>query len=288
MYQFLQRSAFIAKSPPQQPLGPKITLAVSATWRHGAERLDWIAANGLACAYTPNPQRLDLISGQLTCYLKHGMAVRHHGYFPGAEIGHAHPGAAEAATRLHFKAMEAIQGLGEPLMTVHIGLDQKLPLDHRRAVQNLTRLVRYGKKIGVTISLENLRRGPTANPSTLLEWARRSGAGITLDVGHAVSSECVRREETSVEEIIDLTAERIAEVHLYEFETDRHWAPRSMDILGPIVDKLVTVDCPWWTIELEDTGEVLRTRRLLSEHFQKTDNSVHWRPEAEAGCVLPG
>ena len=266
---------------------PELMLAVSATWRHGSRRLDWITANGLACAFTPNPDRLDLISQQLIPYIHSGISVRHHGYFPGKEIGHAHAGVAEDAMQLHFKAMEAMQGVGEPLMTVHVGLDRTLPLDHHRVIKNLTRLFEYGKKIGVAVSLENLRRGPTANPETLLDWARRSGAGITLDIGHAISSQCVCNKAISVETIIDLAAERLVEVHFYESETDRHWAPRNMDILGPIADKLVTTDCRWWTIELEDTQDVLSTRRLLIDYFKKTKNPVFWQPQTEAACALP-
>jgi sugar phosphate isomerase/epimerase len=271
----------------RMPFSPDLTLAVSATWRHGSGRLDWIVANGLACAFTPDPERLDLISRQLAPLLQRGMAVRHHGYFPGSEIGHARAEIAENALQLHFKAIEAVQHVGDPLMTVHVGLDRTLPLDHRRVVKNLTRLVEYGKKRGVTISLENLRRGPTANPFTLLDWARRSGAGITLDVGHAVSSRCVFSKAISVEKIIDLVAERLMEVHFYESETDRHWAPRNMDVLGPIVDKLITNDCRWWTIELEDTLDVVRTRRLLIEHCKKTNTPVFGRPQMEAGRTLP-
>ena len=271
----------------QLPLWAELTLAVSATWRHNASRLDWIAANGLACAFTPNPDRLDLISRQLIPYMDNGMAVRHHGYFPGEEIGHAHAATAEDAMQLHFKAMEAMQGVGEPLMTVHVGLDRTLPLDHHRVVKNLTRLSEYGKKIGVAVNLENLRRGPTANPETLLDWARRSGAGITLDIGHAVSRQCVCNKTISVETIIDLAAERLVEVHFYASETDRHWAPRNMDILGPIADKLITTDCRWWTIELEDTQDVLFTRGLLIDYFKNNKKPVFWRPQTEAACALP-
>jgi sugar phosphate isomerase/epimerase len=270
------------------PVWPELKLAVSATWRHGSGRLDWIAANGLACAFTPDPQRLDLISRQLLPYIHSGMAVRHHGFFPGKEIGHALAGAAEDAMRLHFNAMAAMQGVGEPVVTVHVGLDRTLPLDHHRVVKNLARLVGYGKEIGVTVSLENLRLGPTADPQTLLQWARRSGAGITLDVGHAVSSQCVRREEIDVEKIIDLVADRLLEVHYYESETDRHWAPRNMDVLGPIVDKLLTTDCRWWTIELEDTRDVLLTRQLLADHLRKTGKPTSRRRQMEVGCALRG
>ncbi len=287
MFQLFYEAAPALNVNRRLPAWPELTLAVSATWRHGARRLDWIAANALACAFTPNPDRLDLISQQLIPYIDHGMALRHHGYFPGKEIGHANAAAAEDAMQLHFKAMEALQGIGEPLMTVHVGLDRTLPLDHHRVVKNLTRLVEHGKRIGVTISIENLRRGPTANPQILLDWARRSGAGITLDVGHAVSSRWVCDKTISVETIIGLVAARLVEVHVYESETDRHWAPRNMEILGPIVDRLIATDCRWWTIELEHTRDVLLTRQLLVDHLRKTEKTAYWRPQGEAGCALP-
>lgn len=254
----------------QVPSWPELKLAVSASWRHGNGRLDWIAENGMSCAFTPNPDQLDLISRQLAPYIHRGMAVRHHGYFPGKEIGHAHHQAAEDAMQVHLKAMASVRDVGEPLMTVHVGLDRTLPLDYDRVITNLTRLVEYGRKIGLTVALENLRYGPTANPQTLLEWARFSGAGITLDIGHAISSQCVRQNAIRVEEIIDLVAKRLREVHLYESETDRHWAPRNMHILGPIVDKLMTAKCHWWTIELEDSQDILRTRQMLVDHIKKT------------------
>jgi hypothetical protein len=46
--------------------------------------------------------------------------------------------------QFHFKAIEALQGVGEQLMTVHVGLDRTLPLNLHRIVKNLTQLVEYG------------------------------------------------------------------------------------------------------------------------------------------------
>jgi hypothetical protein len=49
-------------------------------------------------------------------------------------------------------------------------------------------------------------------------------------------------------------------------ETDyrkRHWAPRNMDILGLIVDKLLTPHCRRRTIELEDIRDVLFNRQFV-------------------------
>jgi hypothetical protein len=97
----------------------------------------------------------------------------------------------------------------------------------------------------------------------------------------------VGNKTISVQRIIHLVAERLMEVHFYELETDRHWAPQNMDILGPVVDELITTGCRWWTIELEDTQDVLLTRKLLIDHFDKTQKALFCRPETEAVCALP-
>jgi hypothetical protein len=60
-----------------------------------------------------------------------------------------------------------------------------------------------------------------------------------------------------------------------------------MEILGPIVDKLITTDCRWWTIELEDTRDVLLTRQLLVDHLRKTEKTACWQPQRKTGCALP-
>lgn len=244
-----------------------VTLAVAARYDHPRQRLDWLQDQGFACAWTPDPNRLDRLSGSLAPYLDRGMPVRHHGYFPGVEIGHEDPRHAEKAVGFHYQVIDAIQGVGEGHLTVHVGLDFHTPLGHERVIENLWRLTEYGRRRGITVSLENLRRGPTSDPEILAGWAEQSGASITFDIGHAVSCQKVWSGEISVGQIIDRIGPRITEVHCYEFESDRHHAPQNMQVLGPVVDRLATLDCPWWTIELQTTEDILRTRDLVYDHF---------------------
>lgn len=246
-----------------------ITIGASATWRDIPHRPDWLEKHGFSCAYAPDPDRLNRSLRELVPYIQRGMRVRHHGYFPGREIGHRDPKRAEEAVQFHLRAMAAIRGIGEPVMTVHVGLDPFAPLDHCRVVENLSRLCLFGKRMGIRISLENLRRGPTSNPEILLQWAGLAGASVTLDVGHAVSSQCVRRGEISVVRIIEMVEHRLMEVHMYESETDRHWPPRNMAVLGPIVDRLADTGCRWWTIELDSPHDLLHTRKLLDDHLRR-------------------
>lgn len=239
--------------------------AVSAKWNTFPGRFDWLAKQQLAAEYTADPDQFELLATHVSLLLNRNVPVRYHGFFPGHEIGNQDFRKAERAMDVHFKALKAMAGIGEQVITVHIGLTKGIKINPNRACRNLKRLVETASDLGITISLENLKQGITSNPELVRDWADRSGAMITLDVGHAVSCELVERGVITVPEIIDLFADRLIEVHLYERETDRHCAPENMDILGPIVDRLIKTDCRWWTIELESYEDILNTRQLVTK-----------------------
>lgn len=243
------------------------TIALSAHWHTYPERFNWIVGHGFAMEYSPNPQALDLLPVHIDPLLKTGVPVRYHGFFPRHEIGHADAASAERAMRVHLSALEAMHGRGEQVITVHIGLDRQAPLDSGRTVANLARLAEHARGLGIVVCLENLRRGPTSDPETVVEWARQSGTMITLDIGHAVSCQRVQGGELTALDFVEMFADRLCEVHMYERETDRHYPPRDMTILGPIVDRLLTTRCFWWTIELNDYDKALATRALLLDYL---------------------
>jgi sugar phosphate isomerase/epimerase len=164
-------------------------------------------------------------------------------------------------------ALEAIRGRGEQVITFHVGLHRKDPIDPGRVAENLRRLVECARDLGITVCLENLRRGPTSHPENVVAWARASGAMITLDIGHAVSCPRVQSGELTALDFLEMVADWLFEVHMYERETDRHRPPRDMTILGPIVDRLLATQCTWWTIELDDCAEALATRSLLLNYL---------------------
>ncbi len=247
-----------------------ITFAASARWDADPNRLSWLHDQGLSVEYTPDAQQLERIKPCLSQHLEKGVAVRHHAYFPGYEIGDARASNAREAMELHLHYLDLIQGIGEPHVTVHIGLNPDQAVDHETAVANLTRLVSHGRARGITVSLENLRFGPTSNPSRLVNWAARGGAGITLDIGHACSSQAVMAEGVSITEIVDMVGYGLNEIHLYEKETDVHHAPVDMSIIGPAIDRVMQTDCTWWTIELDSYQEILHTRSIVKEHLCRT------------------
>jgi len=243
------------------------TIALSAKWHSFPERLQWIAEHGFALEYSPDPQALHTLSGHVSAFVESGVPVRFHGFFPGYEIGHPENDVAARAMQLHRSALEAMCGVGEPVITLHVGLRHADPIDADRVVENLTRLQQHASRLGITIGLENLRRGPTSDPETLADWARSAGTAITLDLGHMLSSEVVLSGAQSAYGFLDTVAERLVEVHLYEQETDRHHPPHDMSVLGPLVDRLLATKCAWWTIELDDYDEALATRALLLDYL---------------------
>jgi len=251
----------------QLPARP-LTIALSAKWHTYPDRFRWIAEHGFALEYSPNPKAFDTLPQHIDPFLRAGIPVRYHGFFPDHEIGHRDPSIARRALGVQTAALEAMRGRGEQTITVHIGLDPKAPLDPGRAVENLSRLVERARGMGITVCLENLRRGPTSNPETVLEWVHECGAMITLDIGHAVSCRRVRDGELTALDFVDMFADRLFEVHMYERETERHHPPQDMTILGPIVDRLLTTQCTWWTIELDVPAEALATRALLLDYLQ--------------------
>lgn len=243
-----------------------ITLAVSTQWHAFPKRFEWIASNGFAMAYTPEARQLQRTREHVTPYLEMGVPLRYHGYFPGFEIGDADRRKAEEALHLHMRAIDAIGGLGEQVMTVHIGLVPKIELSNEHIRKNFSLLVEYAGKKGVSICLENLRTGFASNPEVVVELAEKCGSRITMDVGHAVSCERVASGEVTVVGMVNMFSHLLEEVHFYEYETDNHYAPSDMSILGPIVDVLRETDCTWWTIELDSCADILKTRRLVEEY----------------------
>jgi len=245
------------------------TIALNAHWHTYPDRFAWIAEHGFALEYSPNPEAFDSLPLHLDALLASGVPVRHHGFFPGCEFADADAEAAERAMRVHIAALEAMRGRGEQVITLHMGLNPDIPLDCGRAVANLARLVEHAADLDITVCLENLRRGPTSDPETVVAWARQAGAAITLDVGHAVSCQRVKDGTLAPLDFVEAFADRLHEVHMYEREADRHYPPEDMGILGPLVDRLLETSCTWWTIELNEYGEILRTRDLLLDYLQE-------------------
>lgn len=222
---------------------------------------------------TLDPTRIEesVISAALLARRVEGqMALRYH--FPLGPLdisGPAEEVAAEASDAIK-RAIRAIAAAGADYLTVHAALpaDSHGTARFTQTAERLAALVTEGRAHGVTVALENLRWGATAEPDAFLELIEASGAAITFDVGHAVSSEPAARG-FSAERFIAECGTRIQHAHVYDRESDRHHAPANLDLIGGSLDALCEVGCPWWTIELFDSAEVRATRELLAAYLDE-------------------
>lgn len=258
---------FTEGNPGQDKAGRVLTIALSVQAKEFPGRFSWAEDNAFALEYTPDPLHPENILDHTVPFIRRGTPVRFHTRFVNYEMGNADPEIAEEAFLVHSRVVDAISGVKQPVVTVHLNLNRMIPFDERVAVKNLTRLVEYAGERGVTVCLENLRRGPSSDSENILSWAKTSGSMITLDVGHAVSSEAVRDGRITVPEIIDRFQERLYEAHMYAKEEDRHYPIADIAKVSRIIDSLMTTDCHWWTIELDDRVEAMSTRQKLLDYL---------------------
>ncbi len=193
------------------------------------------------------------------------LPVRYHFPLHGLELSVPDRHVADEALVAMKQAVAAIAAAGGDYLTVHAALPS-----HARHTEifaataaRLTDLVAEGRDHGVTVALENLKWGLTSEPDTFLGLVCTTGAAVTIDVGHAVSSDMCARGY-SAERFIADCGPLVGSAHVYGHETDRHHPPTDLDRIGGALHALCDAGCPWWTIELTDADDVRATRRLLS------------------------
>jgi sugar phosphate isomerase/epimerase len=198
------------------------------------------------------------------------LALRYHFPLGPLELSGPSPGVADTALAAMMDAVNAISLAGGDCLTVHAALPSDAYGTPRFAAtgDRLGTLVEEGRKRGVAVALENLRWGATAEPHMFLELVRMSGSTVTLDVGHAVSSESSARGY-SAERFVADCGPHITGAHVYDRETDHHHPPTDLDRIGGALDALCDAGCPWWTIELHDYAEALATHALLVAYLDE-------------------
>ncbi len=171
----------------------------------------------------------------------------------------------ERALSYYCQKVREIAAMGRNYLTVHLGFSPEASWD--KALKSLEELNHFAEKLGVTICLENLKNGWTAEPALLRKIIDTTGVRLTLDLGHLNSSDLVEKGELSTADFIELFKEDIAGVHVYEKEEERHLAPVDLRVLGPSLEALLKTSCNWWAIELDELEEIYRTRELLKSYL---------------------
>ncbi|EHP89656.1 sugar phosphate isomerase/epimerase family protein [Methanotorris formicicus] len=146
-------------------------------------------------------------------------------------------------------------------LTLHITNGKEPDLDV--LISNLSELVDYAKKRNVKICIENLKDGFSSNPNNLIEIADITDCLITYDIGHVDYKDRIK--------YVDIFSDRIYNVHVYEKEVPKigHIAPKNLENLRPVLDKLLDIGCDFWFIELMDIEDIIRTKNMCEEYLKE-------------------
>lgn len=206
-----------------------------------------------------------------------GVEVRYHCAFKGLDLGDDDDRKADAAMEVFKNVCRVVSRLEGTFMTVHLGLGRKSPegLSWERTISSLADLVGYAEGMGVRLCLENLASGWSSRPQLFEKLIRKTGAGITLDIGHARVCESVRCRIYELEDFVSPYPERVFNAHVYHEEVDgRHIPPGRLDDIRGRLDLLSSLSCGWWVLELREETPLLTTLKAVREYFENGHNEA--------------
>ena len=101
---------------------------------------------------------------------------------------------------------------------------------------------------------------------------RRTGAGVTFDIGHAQACESVSNQYFSPEDFVSPHPDRVHNAHIYHTEISGlgHVPPDGIEDIKERLDTLRQTGCLWWVIEIRDAQQLLRTKQILDGYIEKT------------------
>lgn len=195
------------------------------------------------------------------------LEVRFHCPFDRIDLGHDDPERAARAGVIFRRIVKLVSKAGGGVLSIHVGLgrDSTEPLSWEATVSNLRDLVLFGARNRVRVSLENLAWGWTSRPNLFEKLVRMSGAGVTLDLGHALVCESVQSGQYAVEDFVTPHPERITGAHVYheEVEGRGHTSPERCGDIASRLRLLLETGCDWWTLELHDPERLRQTRDVV-------------------------
>ncbi len=194
------------------------------------------------------------------------LKVRYHCAFNGIDLGNADLFKAEEAVSIFRRACQLVSRLEGEFMTIHLGLGRESYDDivWDNSVNALGELVCYAAGLGVRVCLENLASGWSSRPELFEKLIRLSGAGVTLDIGHARMSPSVQSQFYSFEDFITPHPDNIFNAHIYHEEVNEgHVAPESLEDLRERLELLMPLPCDWWVLELREAGALSATLEVV-------------------------
>ncbi len=247
--------------------------------RNGFSGVDWtFKVEELPRSRAEESRLLEKIS------ILNGLEIRYHCAFKGVDGGDEDDRKAEEAMELFERVCRVVSRLDGSYITVHLGLGRKSPegLSWERTVRSLAELVAYAKGLGITLCLENLASGWSSRPHLFEKLVSKSGAGITLDIGHARVCQAVRCRSFDLEDFVMPNPGRVFNAHIYHEEIDdRHVAPECVENLSSRLDLLGALSCNWWVLELREEAPLMKTLRVVRKYLESRDEVRPVEDEAD-------
>ncbi|OEU78420.1 MAG: xylose isomerase [Desulfobacterales bacterium S5133MH4] len=201
------------------------------------------------------------------------LEVRYHCPFHRIDLGHYDPKEAKKAETLFQRIIRLVSKAEGKYLTIHIGLghDSTEPLSWEATIDNLGRLVHYGAGHCVRVCLENLVWGWTSKPALFEKLIRRSGAGVTFDIGHAHACESIRSHQYEIEDFITPHSDRVLNAHVYHTEIPGvgHIPPDRLEVIEDRLAILEQIGCAWWVEEVREVNGLLQTKRVIDEYLAR-------------------
>ena len=201
------------------------------------------------------------------------LEVRYHCPFNKIDLGHVDPAKAKSAEIIFQRIIRLVSKAGGRHLSIHIGLGRNStqPLSWDETIDNLRRLVQYGARQGVKVSLENLAWGWTSKPNLFEKLVRMSGAGVTFDIGHAEICESVQSQQYAIEDFITPHPDRVINAHIYHTEISGlgHMPPDNLGDIEARLSILKEIGCGWWVIEVKDKEGLLKTKEIVDEYLSQ-------------------
>jgi sugar phosphate isomerase/epimerase len=198
--------------------------------------------------------------------------VRFHCPFYQVDLGHDDPDEARAADSLFRHIIRLVTKAEGKYLTLHVGLGHNSTetLSWERTLRNLHRLVQYGMERQVVVCLENLAWGWTSRPHLFEKLIRKSGAGVTLDIGHAYACESVVSRQYTIEDFVAPHPHKVFNAHVYHTEISGlgHVPPEGPDDLRGRLSLLEKINCPWWVIEIREPEALLFTKGVIDAYLE--------------------
>jgi sugar phosphate isomerase/epimerase len=199
------------------------------------------------------------------------LEVRFHCPFDEVDLGHENPDRVGEAMELFRRIIRLVSKADGKYLTLHIGLgrDTTRVLSWEKTIGNLRRIVQYGADRTITVCLENLAWGWTSKPNLFEKLIRRTGAGVTFDIGHAHCCEAVRSQQFGEEDFVTPHAERVYNAHLYHTEISGvgHLPVKHLKDVRARLDALIEIGCRWWVIEIREFEGLLQTKRVVDRYL---------------------